>query len=295
MFLHVVKKVRELPFTAASGLVATPSDFFVIADDELALGTFPRSNGGTDRFFPLLPGTLPLAPGARKRVKPDFEALAWLPAWALPPNGALLIVPSLSRPNRTRGVILPCAASDELEMRSREVDWAPVMASLLKDIRAPNIEGATVMGDQMILLQRGNKHGHENATIAFPLKEFIAVLQGSTAIQLQPLVTRVDLGLCKNVPWSFTDGAALADGRLAFTAAAERTDDPYLDGEIVGAALGVLNLDSTVQHLDQLAISTKVEGLWVEQQGDTFNCWMVTDADDPSQQSSLLLTQVTHW
>ena len=70
--------IATLPVSAASGLVAVGDQFWTVADDETVLvGSGAR--GDWAERIELVPDRLPEDHAARKRVKPDFEAIALLP------------------------------------------------------------------------------------------------------------------------------------------------------------------------------------------------------------------------
>lgn len=97
---------------AGSGLVATKCFLYVVADDEVHLGCFPRSGDTASTPVCLFPGELPPEPAERKRAKPDLEALVRLPAFTNYPDGALLAVPSGSTLQRCRGGLLWAAQTE---------------------------------------------------------------------------------------------------------------------------------------------------------------------------------------
>ena len=264
------------PFlAAASGLVIGPRLFYVISDDDLALGVFARAGTAPGRRAPVLPGRLPDEPAARKAAKPDFEALVELPR-------ALLALGSGSTVQRRRGALVPLGPDGEPGL-ARAIDLAPLFARLDEELDELNIEGAVLAGDALTLLQRGNGRGHENALIelaAAPVLDALAAGRPPPASALRA-IRRVDLGDVDGVPLTFTDGASLGDGRLLVAAAAEETDDPYRDGRCLGSVVGIL--DSRFAPLARAA--EKIEGVALA--GD--DIWLVADADDPSTPAPLLV------
>ena len=80
---------RPAHVSAASGLVRAGDHLYVIADDENHLAVFPATGTAPGRFVTIFASSLPLDAGKRKRVKPDFESLARLPAFPDHPHGAL--------------------------------------------------------------------------------------------------------------------------------------------------------------------------------------------------------------
>ena len=87
-----LKKLRELDLaatgeagmprhlSAASGLACPGSAFYVVADDELHLGVFDAAGDAPGRLLRLFDGELPTEKKARKKQKPDLEAITQLPA-----------------------------------------------------------------------------------------------------------------------------------------------------------------------------------------------------------------------
>jgi hypothetical protein len=101
-----------------------------------------------------------------------------------------------------------------------------------------------------------------------------------------------DLGAIEGAPLSFTDGAALPDGRILFSAVAENTEDNYLDGPCVGAAVGIIGTDGRVQAMLRLEPAEKIEGLHATVEGDRISLLLVTDADDASIPAKLLVAEI---
>jgi hypothetical protein len=230
-------------------------------------------------------------PIERKALKPDLEALVRLPEFLGHPHGALLALASGSKPNRRRGVVLKLEACGRIHSQPSLFDLTPFYSSLESRFPALNIEGAVVLGSELILLHRGNKSRAESALIAFPLSAiFRAIISPDVASspthpsRIQP----VDLGAIDGVPFSFTDGASLADGRILFTAVAENTDDSYLDGACVGAAIGIISEDGRVETVLRLEPTEKVEGVHARIDDDRIHLLLVTDADDPRVPARLL-------
>jgi hypothetical protein len=94
-----------------------------------------------------------------------------------------------------------------------------------------------------------------------------------------------DLGDIDGVPLTFTDLAPLGDDRVAFTAAAEDTDDPYLDGENKGSVLGLLDDSGDVVEMLPIEGAKKLEGLALAPGGESLLA--VDDPDDRERPSGL--------
>ena len=85
---------RPAYVSAASGLVRAADRLYVIADDENHLAVFPLEGDEPGSLKRIFPGMLPVAPEARKRNKPDVEAIVRLPSREHHPHGALLTLGS---------------------------------------------------------------------------------------------------------------------------------------------------------------------------------------------------------
>ncbi|MBC8057983.1 MAG: hypothetical protein H7Y61_15540 [Rhizobiales bacterium] len=275
--------------SAASGLVRVGRSVYVIADDELALGRFRQAGDAPGALVPLFDGDLPCAPKARKAAKPDLEALVLLPAFAGSLGGALVALGSGSRANRQRGAWFALDEDGELHGAPHRVDLAPLFERLRPTFADLNIEGAFVSSGMLCLLQRGNTRAGENACIRAALDAFIAWLQGDAAAPSVVSMDFFDLGDLDGVPLGFTDGTALPGGGWLFSAAAEDTADPYLDGRCVGSVVGQVDAAGVVRHVERLAGAPKIEGIAAAvADADSLQLWMVTDADDRRSPSLLL-------
>ncbi len=284
---------RGLSFlSAASGLVRVRDKFYVIADDEHHLAVFDVDGEAPLRLVRLLEGDLPVAAKKRKALKPDLESLLVLPASADRPDGSLLALGSGSRPNRFVGVLLGLDARGDVRGTPRTIDLEPLYADLATRFAKLNIEGAFIIGDALMLLQRGVTVG-ASAAIRFDLAAVMAWVSGRRSAVLSPRSVRsVDLGAANGVAFAFTDGAALADGSWVFSAVAEDRDDSYDDGPCVAAAIGICGGDDALRSLELLEPTRKVEGIAASVVGTTALLRLVTDADDPDHAAELGTTRL---
>ena len=291
---HPPQPGRPAHLSAASGLVRAGEFLYVVADDEFHLGVFPLIGNRPGVLLRLKPGELPDAPAARKAAKPDLESLARLGRSDKHPHGALFALGSGSRPNRRRGFVVELAEQGAAIDSPRAVDLSAVYATLVQ-VKDINIEGAVVDGDRLRLLQRGNKGDGRNAVIELRCEGLAHQLRHQDGIDKVELVhiSWFDLGDVQGVPLCFTDGAALADGSVAFTAVAEDTDDNYADGRCVGAAVGIINANGNLQTLRRLARPWKVEGIAARSVGGLVHLLLATDADDPQVPASLYSAQLS--
>jgi len=272
--MHVVSLTPSgtLEVSAASGCVVRDGRVFVIADDDPHLWAFSLNGTRLDRRR-LLPGVMPADAKERKAVKPDLEALALLP------DGGLLALGSGSSPRRRRGALF---RDDKVTV----VDCTELFTALEQQFEALNIEAAVVVGDQLVLGQRGNGPGQQNALVRLTLADVLRGLErgelGSWAIEG---IETLDLGELDGVALTLTDLALSLEGELHFSAAAEDTSDPYLDGACAGSIIGVLGPRGVVRR-SRVAPLSKIEGL---AQLDADRWVMVADADDPTVPAQLLL------
>lgn len=269
--------VAALDVSAASGLVVLGDRLYVIADDETFLSAYALD--GTPRSrTPLLSGVLPTEHAARKRHKPDLEALALLP------GDRLLALGSGSTEARMRGAVVdPRAAT------LRAIDLRPLYEQLRNELSDLNVEGAAVRGDALVLLQRGNGAGRVNACIELDLGRALAALDARGVLSPDALrsIAPVALGDLDGVPLGFTDAVASPSGGLLFSAAAEDTPDSYQDGPCAGSIVGLLSQGRVMRRL-RVSPTCKIEGLALGSgTGRELALWLVADPDDRKQPATL--------
>ncbi len=271
--------LRSLPLSAASGLVVLDRYFFVIADDDLHLHVFSLDDDAFVRRVRLRDGELPDDKKMRKAAKPDFESLTLLPACDDYPHGALLAVGSGSTINRQCAVLMPLQKNNQASDAVKTINLASFYAAL--PVSDCNIEGAVVVGNSMVLLQRGNQQ-QGSALMIISLQNF---LKGDALKNQQvPQIIPVALPVIEGVPLAFTDGVLLSNGNILFSAVAEATNDSYNDGACVGAAIGEITARGELLRCEVLQDVYKIEGIAVVQDG----VLAVTDADDPNIAAQLL-------
>jgi hypothetical protein len=272
---------RPSHLSAASGLVQINERLYVVADDELHLGVFSASGDAPGDLIRLFDGDLPATLPARKKLKPDLESLVRLPAFGGYPHGALLAVGSGSKKLRRRGVLLLLNEASQISGAPQVLDLGDLHRHLKLTFDDLNIEGAAIVDDNFVLLQRGNKGDARNACVRYSLTDFLRALStdhGLTALRPHE-ITYYDLGRSAEVPLCFTDAVGLPNGEMVFTAVAEDTDNSYDDGACVGAAVGTLDQHGRLTLLEHLAVPYKLEGIhaWHSPAGIEFIA--VTDAD----------------
>ena len=282
--------------SAASGMWMTNNTLYVVADDELVLGVFSTLEDKPGQTLTIIPGVLPEDVKQRKAAKPDFESLTCLPACSRYPYGALLAFGSGSTEQRKRGMLWSFnqqqQLTDEPQLFNLQAFYQP-LEQVFADL---NIEGVVVQGSCLKLWQRANNQHRENAVIEYKLSDLYAVLDGkSDTLTIQPQrIDYYDLGEVAGVPLTFTDAYALDDGACLFTAAAENTDNSYLDGECVAAAIGLIDAQRQLRWLKPVQPVYKLEGISAKQVGDRLHIYLVSDADDADVPAQLLETLIEH-
>lgn len=112
-----------------------------------------------------------------------------------------------------------------------------------------NIEGLVFANHKTILFQRGNGENSKNGIFIFDETTDIFDFK------------EIELPTINGAACTFTD-ATLVDDKIYFLAAAEKSNSTYLDGEIDGSIIGVLNLDNyTVEKTIKISKTQKFEGI----------------------------------
>ena len=277
---------RKHQLSAASGLVCLNGRAYVIADDEHHLTVF-RDQQPFGEPHRILLGVLPESKDARKQLKPDFETLFLLPAPSASSPATLIAFGSGSRRNRHDGVVIALGINGEPLRQVRYFDLTPLYEPLIARIGAINIEGAMVIGNELVLLNRGVTGKSDNAVARYPLPALLGLIEGQGSNVKPASIRRFPLASIDGVSLGFTDGAVLPDGRWLFTAVAENTRDSYADGPCIGSAVGLVSAQDNLLALHRLVPPVKVEGIDARVDNLGIAICMVTDTDDRSQSSWL--------
>lgn len=278
--------------SAASGLVCHGGRAHVIGDDELHLATF-RNAHDPGQLHRVLPGYLPTKAKARKRAKPDFESLLAWPVSTVDAAITLMALGSGSRPQRCQAVALALDASGAPVRAVQRFDLSGLYRPLMARLGEINIEGALVVGAELILLHRGGQGGADNAAVRWPLQTLLRALADGHVEDTPPSsITHYELGHLDGTALGFTDAAALPGGGWIFSAAAERSSNSFDDGALAGSVVGVVGADGQLTALHRLDKTCKVEGIAARALPGGTDVCLVTDADDISQPASMLLTQL---
>ena len=144
------------------------------------------------------------------------------------------------------------------------IDLAPLGAALESRFGKPNIEGALVLGEELVLLQRGNKGDRRNARIRLRLDHVIQSMVAERAIGIgsRVQIEEVDLGLVGGVPLCFSDGwrcTGWPHGLRRYRRGHRR--QPTGTAPAAAAALGILGKGGCIDLLEPIDARYKVEGI----------------------------------
>ncbi len=285
---------RPAFLSAASGLVRSGGELYVVADDELQLGCFTATGSMPGTLLRLFKGNLPMRPKARKKRKADLEILLRLPQLATHPRGALLALGSGSSTRRRRGALVSLDARGRARGAATAIDAAPLYAQLEHMFDDLNLEGGWLDGDSLCLLQRGNRGNSPNAVIELDYAAIVAGLARQQLPELRPRrVTEVDLGGIDGIPLGFTDACCPATGMWLYSAVAEDTQDARADGTCVGAVIGLATRAGGILWQRRIAPLFKIEGIEARLRDGRLDILCVTDADDPATPAQLLRLSAT--
>ncbi len=281
--------------SAASGLVRQGDFLYVVADDENHMAVFQREGMAPGYSVRLFEGALPEEHKARKKQKPDFEALTRLPPFGVFQNGALLACGSGSKINRRRGALVGLNPDGGLAEDPHIVDMSFLMTPLEAEFGKLNLEGVVVAGEDLRVFQRGNKGQKRNAMIRFQLAAVLEALATRSTASLIPISHHdIDLGEIDGVPLTFTDAACLPNWDMAFSAVAEDTENAYDDGACGGAAVGLLGGDGALRWIERTKDAHKIEGIDARLEDGVLRLLLVTDADDISIPAGLFTATISH-
>jgi hypothetical protein len=276
--------------SAASGLVRSGDELYVVTDDELHLGRFAATGARLGTLVRLFEGRLPPEPKARKKRKADLEILLRLPPLPAFERGALLALGSGSTSRRRRGALVELDWRGHARGTGKAIDAAPLFEGLERQFHDLNLEGGWVDGDAFCLLQRGNKGNSPNAVIELDYAAVAAALSGDKVLpDIRPRrITEVDLGDIRGIPLGFTDACMPAPGLWLFSAVAEDTKDSVADGACMGAVVGLATREQGIVWQRRLAPTHKIEGIEARLVDGQLSILCVTDADDPAVPAKLL-------
>ncbi len=289
---------------AGSSLVALGDGrLAVIQDDACFLAVVdPASGAAVDVPFP---GDGPRQfddTRGNKKQKLDLEA-----AFMTEDAALLVALGSGSSPLRERVVFVenPRGSAPRVTIAAAHELYAQLRADRSFSGSELNIEGAVVVGDDLLLFQRGNgapsitggtSIAPVDATARIALAPLLAHLRDGRALPPHREVIAWDLGTVAGHRLTFTDGAVhTRTGRstVAFLACAEDSPDATRDGPVSAVMIGCLDEAQGRAELGAILdehgapLLDKAEGLAFDP-ADPSHAFVVTDRDDPAAPSELL-------
>ncbi|WP_298155654.1 hypothetical protein [Flavobacterium sp.] len=250
---------------AASGLVFHAGMLYLISDSSGFLHCFDVHTQRSKRIA-LWHGASQNIP---KFIKPDFESLVFK-AQKLHAFG------SGSTPARNRCLVYDLQ-SKQTEIRDLSA-WYSRLRSIAEIPETDfNIEGVISIGEAWLMFQRGNGAAGKNGIFRLesesdPNPEFIPIA----------------LPEIEGVPASFTD-AVMVGNSIYFLAAAENTTSTYLDGEILGSLLGIMNFETfEIEKTILISRQHKFEGLTYFHENKTEITFLLCEDSDSDTLQSVI-------
>ena len=254
---------------AASGIVFLNNQLYIIGD-----------NSGFLYQYDLLSKILkqhsiienPVA-NIPKKEKPDFESITLK-------NNTLYIFGSGSTKKREIRIKFDLETQ---ETKSKDLSKLYKKLKEVADFTDDdlNIEGSFFYGDNLYLLNRGNTELSKNGIFKYD--------KSSDSIAYQP----VKLPIINNIETSFTDAIYHGD-KIYFLATAENSSSTYLDGEIYGSIIGIINIENMeIENFLQISNNQKFEGLtFYSQQENEINFLICEDNDTENLVSEIYKLKV---
>ena len=281
---------RPTHVRAASGLTRALGRWYVVQDDTAFVGVVDDatvhaielplpSEAGSRRQFSAAIGN--------KAAKPDFEA-CFTAGTGEQDDGLRVWAFGSGSTARRRDI----AQLDPVTGATCRFDATSLHLQIVDELgHLPNIEGACVYLDELWLFHRGNTGGRDRGCCAFawPWRAVVAWLLSKGPVPDMTAVTTFDLGDIQGVRWGITDVALAPAGRVAVLCAAESSANAVDDGAVIGARIGVVDIDAagtwTQLRMVDLPVAVtgagnyKPEGLFIEETpfGHGF---LVADPDD---------------
>lgn len=269
---------------AASGVRRWGSRLVMVQDDTLVLALRDDAGVVSPLLLPTGPDGLRVHDTVRgtKRDKLDLEACVTLP------DGRFVGFGSGSTQRRERLVVV--SEGEAPRMVDASAMYAALRAASEFCGSELNVEGAVIVDGALRLFQRGNGAAAggalpAHASAELSLRPWLDWLDRGAPLPALSNITRYALGQVQGVAYGFTDAAVLPDGRVAFLAAAEDSEDTYQDGAVLGCIFGVIEgervrtCEITVEGASRCP---KLEGIEVlPNEGETLRFAVVADVDAP--------------
>lgn len=265
--------VLEVLFTiygvgAASGLHFEKNKLFIISDNSNYLYEYTLENKELAKH--LLINFNNINENVIKKKKLDLESIFKY-------NNTLYLLGSMSSPNRLQ--------SFQWNLKSNTLRSAFALNSLAQRIHNKlsindenlNIEGSFLFRNNYYLFNRGNGPENKNGIILINK-------------DLETNIQFMDIPLPKdnNLNPTFTDAIRIGE-KVFFLAAAENTTSTYLDGEIAGSYLGMMNLQTLkVEYFQQISTTHKFEGITLYKSNNEQYEFLLCEDTDKEEEETVI-------
>ena len=249
---------------SASGLFLKDNSLYVIGDNSSYFYEYELKSSALNRY------ALNESPAEniKKKVKPDFEALAFY-------GGSFYLFGSGSTENRTKMVQLNSATKERVSVLDLSALYQSMKVLAGLNAENFNIEGVVHTGDSWYFFNRGN--GHLGRNIVFTVHG--KYLNGNTKITF----TEFKLPEIRGCQVSFTDAIEVGD-KLYFLAAAENTNSTYNDGEVLGSVIGCIDVKTMkVVFTKEISDRHKFEGLTLKHNSEKELSFLLCEDNDSDQ------------
>lgn len=264
---------RIIGIGSASGLLLNGTTLFLISDNSHILYHYGMTDKKVEKISLAPEGYEGPLENVPKKDKADFEALTAM-------GDELYLFGSGS--TEKRQTIL------HIDSQSKKV-YPPIDGAGLYlgmqdfagiDADNFNIEAAVNEGGTWYLFNRGN--GPKGQNVVFTVEGEL----GSDMYQI--IYNEVDLPKIDGATAGFTD-AVMADGKLYFIAAAEKSGSTYLDGEVAGTLIGRMDPESMeIEFTEVISHKNKFEGLTLYKQNDaSLEFLLCEDTDSDATESDI--------
>jgi hypothetical protein len=285
---------RPAHVRAGSALVWLGRELAVVQDDALFIALVePESGRARPLALPHAAGGVRLFDDSRgnKADKLDLESAVVL-------GGCLFALGSGSTPARERVVVVrEPRAEPRAEILPAHALYAALRAEPEFSGSELNLEGAALVGDDVMLFQRGNGRARGDllpvdASARVGADRLARYLLSGERAPLPRLeaVTRFELGAIGAIRLTFTDAAARGE-QVLYLAAAEDSPDTVRDGAVAGSAVGLIEPAGPVRYTlirDENGdlFREKPEGLALDP-ADPSRAYVVLDPDDAALPAEL--------
>jgi hypothetical protein len=218
---------------SGSGLVLKGDAVYIVGDDATSVYRLNTKSNGYGKIP--VTGLDDRQYREPKLVKHDFES-ATAVAW----KGQEYLLSFGSGSNSTsRDSIMMMNLEDNRDNRiiSLREFYHQLRAKTGSDTSQWNIEGATIAGSMLVLLNRGN-----NLVIQLPIKDMMSFLLEKGTVFPGVAFDRVVLPTIGSHEARFSGACTLNNAFLLFAASVEDTPDWTKDGPILGSIIGVYSL-----------------------------------------------------